>query len=81
MNETGRRIEFTDDFAFKPTPQVTQVFRKGQVAFVTTACAEKAIAKGKARATDLPAPPAGIAATIARTARKRAPRKRTNGGD
>jgi hypothetical protein len=77
----GRRIRFTEDFSFKPEPRVTQVFKKGTVAFVTLACAEKAIAKGKAVATDLPAPPAGIAATIARTARKRAPRKRANAGN
>ena len=74
----GRRIEFTTDFRWKPTPQTAQMFKAGQTAFVTLACAQAAVAKGAARVTDLPAPPSGIAATIARKPRKRVPRKRAN---
>lgn len=77
---TNRRIEFLRDFSFKPEPRVTQVFVKGQVAFVTLACAEKAVASGAARPVELAAPPPGIAATIARAGRKPR-RKRAHAGN
>lgn len=79
MNE--RRIVFLADFRWKPTPQTARVFKAGETAFVPLLCAEMAIAKGKARPSDLAGPPAGIAAMIGRTVRKRAPRKRTDAGE
>lgn len=41
-------VRFTADFAWKPIPAVTKKFRAGTVANVTTPCANKAIARGKA---------------------------------
>lgn len=77
---SGRRIQFTHHFSFKPSARITQVFKKGEIVFATLPLAEKAIAKGKAVVVETPAPPAGIAATIAKAARKPR-RKRTNGDD
>lgn len=78
---TDRRLEFTGDFSFKPSPSITIDYKAGQVAFVTAACAAKAIERGKARPyRDPGAPPAGIAATIAKKAPKRAAKKAAKRG-
>lgn len=45
-------VRFTADFDWKPLRQVTIAYRKGQVVNVRHACAEEAIAVGKAVATD-----------------------------
>lgn len=52
-------ITFKEAFSFKPTPNSTIDYPKGAVANVTRACAEAAIAKGKATApeTEVPATP------------------------
>lgn len=42
------KVRFTEDFDFKPMPSVTLAFKAGDQKMVTTACAEAAIAKGKA---------------------------------
>lgn len=39
---------FTADFDHKPRPGVTIAYRAGQHLLVTTACAERAVAAGKA---------------------------------
>lgn len=59
------KVRFTADYDFKPSPNVTQAYRAGQEAVVTTPCAEKAIALGRAVEIDA-APPSGIADTIKR---------------
>lgn len=41
-------VRFTADFDFKPKPTVTIAYREGHVLNVTSACAAKAIAAGKA---------------------------------
>lgn len=41
-------VNFTADFDWKPKPQVTIGYRKGQRFLVTTPCANAAIAKGVA---------------------------------
>lgn len=74
MTKTGRRVRFIANFAFKPTSQTTIAYRAGQVEFVKLACAERAIRMGKAEAIEFDAPPAGIAATIAKAPRERKPR-------
>lgn len=58
------RIKFIEDFAYKPIPQQTYLYKKGDVALVTQEIAKSAIAKGKAEPTDFPAPTASIADTI-----------------
>lgn len=42
------RVRFTADFAWKPYPQVTQVFSKGEEATVRRECADAAINAKKA---------------------------------
>ena len=42
------RVRFTDDFAWKPSPQVTQVFSKGEEATVRRECADAAVKAKKA---------------------------------
>lgn len=64
------RVRFLADFDFKPSSQVTMAYRRGEEKLVTTPCAEAAIGKGKAELIDT-AEPAGIAATIAKTPRRR----------
>lgn len=58
------RIKFLEHFEYKPIPQQTYVYEKGDVALVTQEIANKAIAAGKAEATEFPAPPAGINETL-----------------
>ena len=41
-------VRFLADFDFKPRPQVTIAYRRGQAANVTTPCAAQATATGKA---------------------------------
>lgn len=41
-------LKFTADFSFKPSPAVTQDFRRDSYANVTTACARAAKDAGKA---------------------------------
>jgi hypothetical protein len=72
---TGRRVRFTADFDYKPTPQSTIAYRAGQTAFVRKECAERAIKLGRAVALAFKEPTAGVAATIA----KRSRRKKSNG--
>ncbi len=45
-------VRFIEDFRFKPIPAVTQFFPKGTETNVTRACADKAIASGKAIAVE-----------------------------
>lgn len=42
-------IEFTEDFDWKPKPQVTIAYRAGMALNVTTACANDAVRKGKGK--------------------------------
>jgi hypothetical protein len=42
------RVTFTDDFDFKPKPQVTIAYKAGWSGLVTTPCADQAVAAGKA---------------------------------
>lgn len=73
MTQNGRRIRFLVDWDWKPSPMATIAYRAGQTYYVTMACAEKAIALGKAEsAVGAGAPPAGIGATLARRRRKQA---------
>jgi hypothetical protein len=81
MNETGRRIRFTADFDWKPTPRVTMAYRKGQIAFVTKACANRALELKKAEVVTLPAPPSGIEDTIKRNGRRRRRKKPAANGE
>ena len=48
-------VKFTKDFDFKPKPTVTKAYKAGMVENVTQACAEQAIALGKAEKTARPA--------------------------
>ena len=41
-------VKFVGNFSFKPTPQTTIDYPAGMVCQVTSRCAEKAIAAGKA---------------------------------
>lgn len=41
-------IRFTSDFDFRPRPQVTIAYKAGMHLLVTTACADLAVAKGRA---------------------------------
>lgn len=47
-------VRFTDDFDWKPTPQSTTGYLKGQELLVTTPCANAAKARGVAE--DIPTP-------------------------
>lgn len=40
-------VRFTHDFPWKPRPAVTTIYKAGSDRMVTTACAAKAVAKGK----------------------------------
>ncbi len=42
------RVRFTDDYSWKPSSQVTQVYTKGQEATVRRECADAAIKAKKA---------------------------------
>lgn len=42
------RVRFTSDFDFKPKPSITIAYRARDEKLVTTPCARKAIAAGKA---------------------------------
>jgi len=71
MSDTGRRVRFTADYDYKPTPMITLAYKAGTVAYVRKECAEQAVRLGRAEAVDIPTIPSGIAATIA----KRKPRR------
>lgn len=58
------RIKFLEDFDYKPLPQQTFTYKKGDVVLVTHEIASKAIAANKAQETEFPAPPSGINTTI-----------------
>lgn len=58
------RIKFLEDFEYKPVPQQTYFYSKGDIALVTQEIANKAISANKAEATDFAAPPSGINETI-----------------
>lgn len=60
------RVLFTEDFEYKPVPQQTFVYKKGDVVLVTQAIADKAISKNKAKLTDFEAPSVSISDTIRR---------------
>ncbi|KAB2743544.1 hypothetical protein [Brucella anthropi] len=47
-------VRFTADFDWKPMPQVTVAYRKGQCRLVTTPCANAAVAKGVAEKLKTP---------------------------
>lgn len=47
-------VRFLSDHDDKPLPQVTVAYRAGEVKLVTTACAERAIALGRAEKTKKP---------------------------
>jgi hypothetical protein len=68
---TGRRVRFIADFDYKPSPLVTMAYKTGTIEYVRKECAEQAIKLGRAVPHELPAPPAGIAATIAKKPRRR----------
>ena len=40
-------VKFTADFAWKPRPAITIIYKAGLERMVTTACAAKAVEKGK----------------------------------
>lgn len=69
------RIKFLQDFTYKPVPQQTYVYNKGDVVLVTQDIANKAISTKKAEATEFVAPPSGINQTISKFKK---PRKREN---
>lgn len=77
MSIASRHLRFTADFRYKPTPQSAINYKAGQVAFVRLACAERALAAGKAEVVQAE-PADGMAATIGK--KKRAPRKRVDVG-
>lgn len=58
------RIKFLEDFDYKPIPQQTYSYKKGDVALVTQEIADKAISANKAEVTEFSAPPSGINETI-----------------
>lgn len=58
------RIKFLEDFDYKPIPQQTYSYKKGDVVLVTQEIANKAIAANKAEVTEFSAPPSGINETI-----------------
>lgn len=64
MEQIGRRVRFTADFAYKPKPSVTIVYPAGTTAYVRRDCAQKAVAAGKAEALDIPSMPSGIKSKI-----------------
>jgi hypothetical protein len=47
-------VEFTDDFDWKPKPQITIAYRAGFKGNVTTPCAQAAVAKGVATKSKTP---------------------------
>ena len=65
-----RRVKFLENFDYKPQPQITIAYQKDDVTLVHRACAEQAVAKGKAEYTTLKPPASGIAARIARKVKK-----------
>lgn len=69
------RIRFLEDFDYKPVPQQTFSYKKGDVALVTQEIANKAIAANKAERTNFEAPHAGINATIDKFKNTRRKRK------
>lgn len=71
MTQPGRRVRFLADFDYKPEQRVTIAYQAGSVQFVRLECAQRAVAAGKAEYVSLPAPPAGIAATIAKKKSRR----------
>jgi hypothetical protein len=60
------RVRFLENFEYKPMPQQTYVYSKGDVVLVTHEIAKKAIANQKAELTEFNAPPAGVNATISK---------------
>ncbi|MBP0439589.1 hypothetical protein [Tianweitania sediminis] len=52
------RVRFTADFDYKPSQQVTIAYKAGTEKLVKAACAEKAIAAGKAQEIKPKAKPA-----------------------
>lgn len=69
MTQHGRRIRFLVDWDWKPSRMSTIAYRAGQTHYVTMACAERAVALGKAEPVTISDPPAGIRSTIARKRR------------
>lgn len=47
-------VKFTADFDWKPKPAVTVAYHAGQTKLVTTACARRAKAQGRAEAASKP---------------------------
>lgn len=66
-----RRVRFTADYDYKPTPGSTVAYKAGWSGLVRKECAERAVALGKAEYVAVAAAPAGVAATIGRRRRKR----------
>ena len=60
------RVKFLEDFEYKPLPQQTYAYKKGDVVLVTQEIAEKAIGAMKAEVTDFPVPASGIKETISK---------------
>lgn len=58
------RVRFLENFEYKPVPQQTYFYAKGDVALVTQEIAKKAIDENKAELTEFVAPSAGVDATI-----------------
>lgn len=80
MNNNGRRIKFLCDWDWKPSGSVTIAYRKDSVAFVTLACAERAIRLGKAEYVTIGGPSSRLADTIKRMNKpKRLRRKKIDG--
>lgn len=66
-----RRVRFTADYDYKPTPGSTVAYKAGWSGLVRKECAERAVALGRAEYVAVAAAPAGIAATIGRKRRRK----------
>ena len=69
------RIIFLEDFDYKPLPQQTFSYKEGDIAVVKQEIADIAIAEGKAKLTETPAPSSGIKDTIKKFPKQRRTKK------
>lgn len=66
------RVKFLQDFEYKPVPQQTFLYKKGDIVLVTNEIAKKAIDSGKAENTKFPTDiPSGINNTISKFKNKK----------
>jgi hypothetical protein len=72
MTEAGRRIRFSADFDYWPTPQIVIAYKAGMVEFVRLECAQRAVAKGVAEYVTLADMPSGLGQIVRKRRRKQA---------